>query len=229
MLKQRVNTIKRKVALSPLGSVGRGVSRAVPVVSGTALVIYGLSRRDRMGFLAAVAGGSLLVQQVRQGFRALRDVPMVRLEESIIVARPIEDVYGYWRDFANLANFMGNLERVRPVSGRRSQWVASIPGTRRTLSWQVDLIEDRPLERLRWRTVEGAPIYQEGEVYFRRLSNGDGTELDVRLTYEPPAGKLKQVVSVFLEALPREGLRDDLVRFKRLVETGEETHKTARD
>ncbi|MFU8804698.1 MAG: SRPBCC family protein [Bradymonadaceae bacterium] len=198
----------------------RRVGRLVPTMGGSALIIYGLSRRSRGGIGLAMLGGGIVLRQIRQNLRLLGEVPMLRIEESIIVSRPIEEVYQYWREFENFPSFMANVEVVRSLERGRSFWMASVPGTNQTFSWEAQLTEERPNERLRWRSVEDADIYNEGEVFFRRLPNGGGTEVFVRMAYEPPTGKLGRGVMRFLNAVPATFVRDDLERLKRLLETG---------
>lgn len=208
--------------LSRVDRLRQGFARAAPVVGGSALFIYGLARRDRAGLFIAVAGGGIVFRQIRGNLKALEDVPMLRIEESIIVGCPIEEVYASWRDFSNFPNFMGNIESVGMLDSVRSRWEATIPGTKRKITWQVRLVEEREPERLRWRSVEDAAIYHEGEVLFRRLPNGGGTEVFARIAYEPPTGRLGRSVVSFLNAMPITFVREDLERFKRLLETGGE-------
>ena len=55
-----------------------------------------------------------------------------------------------------------------------------------------------------------------------RDAPGDrGTEIHVDLEHEPPGGKLGEAVQKLLGAEPLARVKDDLRRFKQLVETGE--------
>jgi uncharacterized membrane protein len=45
-----------------------------------------------------------------------------RVNESIEVEAPVEDVFRYWSNFENFSNFMQNVEEVRMTDADTSQW-----------------------------------------------------------------------------------------------------------
>jgi uncharacterized membrane protein len=47
-----------------------------------------------------------------------------------------------------------------------------------------------------------------------------GTRVEVRMTYNPPAGALGHAVASLLGADPKHAMDEDLVRFKSLIEEG---------
>lgn len=138
---------------------------------------------------------------------------------TITVNRPVEEVYAAWRDLERLPTFMWHLESVR-VDGDRSHWTAKAP-LGRTVEWDAEVVDDVPGERIAWRSLPGATVANHGSVRFRAAPGDQGTEVAVELTYEPPAGAAgAQVAQLFGEA-PSQQLRDDLRRFKQVLETGE--------
>ena len=68
----------------------------------------------------------------RNGSKAKRSN---RVSRSIIVDRPVEEVYRFWHDFGNLPKFMTFLESVESTGDRRSHWTANGP-VRRGLSFR---------------------------------------------------------------------------------------------
>jgi uncharacterized membrane protein len=48
------------------------------------------------------------------------DSGIIRTRRAITVNRPVEEVYGFWRDFQNLPRFMRHLESVTVTGDRRS-------------------------------------------------------------------------------------------------------------
>jgi len=64
-------------------------------------------------------------------------------------------------------------------------------------------------------------VRNAGSVHFRDAAGGRGTELRVVLEYDPPAGRLGAAVATLLGEEPNVQVREDLRRFKQLVETGE--------
>ena len=60
-----------------------------------------------------------------------------------------------------------------------------------------------------------------GSVRFRPATGLRGTEVRVRLQYEPPAGKMGAAIAWLFGHDPAATIREDLRRFKQLMEAGE--------
>ncbi len=144
----------------------------------------------------------------------------VPVERAITIHRSPEDVYGFWRDFANLPRFMGHLESVEETGDRRSHWTAKAPAGR-SVSWDAEVVEDRPNEVIAWRSLDGADVDNAGTVRFTPAPGGRGTEVHVSLRYDPPAGGLGAAVAKLFGEEPARQVRDDLFRLKQVLETGE--------
>jgi uncharacterized membrane protein len=70
-----------------------------------------------------------------------------------------------------------------------------------------------------WRSLEGAEVASAGSVRFRPARRG-GTEIIVRLQYDPPAGKLGSWVAALLGEEPSQQIREDLRRLKQRLDLG---------
>ena len=46
-----------------------------------------------------------------------------RIESSVEVGAPVQDVYEYWKTLENLPQFMKNIEEVRPSGPDTTHWV----------------------------------------------------------------------------------------------------------
>ena len=139
---------------------------------------------------------------------------------AITINRPVEDVYGYWRDFERLPTFMWHLRSVKDSGGGRSHWVASGPGGT-TVEWDAETVEDVPNQRISWRSLEGADVANTGTVEFTAAPGGRGTEVRVEVHYNPPGGPVGAAVAKLFGEEPEQQLKDDLRRFKQVLETGE--------
>ena len=139
---------------------------------------------------------------------------------AITVNASPEEVYARWRDFERLPTFMYHLESVQVTGDRRSHWVAKAPAGRK-VEWDAELVEDVPGSRIAWRSVEDASVENAGSVQFQPAPAAQGTEVRVRLQYEPPGGAVGKIVAKLFGEEPNQQLADDLRRFKQLVETGE--------
>jgi uncharacterized membrane protein len=144
----------------------------------------------------------------------------VNAEASITIYRPQQEVYAYWRNLENLPKFMDHLVEVREIDGRRSHWVAKGPlGVH--VEWDAEIIKDIPPELISWKTVADSDVVSAGSVWFKQAPGDHGTEVHVKLQYDPPAGKLGATVAWMLGEDAQHAIEEDLRRFKQILETGE--------
>src|ERR1700754_96308 len=76
---------------------------------------------------------------------------------AVTIGKPREEVFAFFRDFANLARFMENIERVDVLDDRRSHWVVKAPAGHK-VEWDSELTEEEPGRLLAWRTTEEAEV-----------------------------------------------------------------------
>src|SRR5262249_43303222 len=120
----------------------------------------------------------------------------------------------------NLPRFMKHLESVQVKGERRSRWMAKAPaGTR--VEWDAEITEDRPNELIAWRSLEGADVDNSGSVRFERAPCGRGAVVRVEMRYSPPAGVIGAGVAKLFGEDPEWQVKDDLRRFKQVMEAGE--------
>ncbi len=143
----------------------------------------------------------------------------VRARSRITVNRSPDEAYGYWRDMRNLPRFMTHLEEVEVIGGGLSRWVAAAP-VGRTVAWRAELVEDEPGRRLSWRSLDGSEVPNRGSVDFTPAPGGRGTEVTVDLVFEPPAGAVGAAVARLFGEDPAQQVKDDLRRFKQVLEAG---------
>ncbi|HXW05127.1 MAG TPA: SRPBCC family protein [Vicinamibacterales bacterium] len=153
----------------------------------------------------------------RRGARRSQDV---RIERAITINRSIEEVYGFWRNLENLPRFMRHLESVQVLDAKRSRWRAKAPAGM-TVEWEAEIVAEREPEWISWRSLEGSRIRNSGSVRFARAPGARGTEVHVQLLYSPPAGTIGRSIAWLFGEEPDWQIRDDLRRFKQLLEVGE--------
>jgi uncharacterized membrane protein len=139
---------------------------------------------------------------------------------SITVNRPPEEVYRYWHDFTNLPKFMFHLEKVEPKGDKRYHWVAKAPLGRK-VEWDAEITEEIPNELIAWRSSEDAEVPNSGSVEFSPAPGDRGTEIVVEVDYQLPGGAIGDAVAQLFGEEPQQQIKDDLRRFKQVVETGE--------
>ena len=212
--------------------------RFLSLAIGSGLALLGLKRRSPGGLLLALAGGALIFRGSTghcSCYSALgidtsehRDATAVpaqqgyKIEESIVVHRPVAELYSYWRNFENLPRIMDYLEEVRVMDDGRSHWVAKGPlGTR--VAWDAELLGESQNEMIAWRSVPGSQVDTAGSVHFHAL-DGNRTEIKLSMKYNPPAGKAGAQVASFLGTAPEQEVRHDLRRFKDTMEQQSAAH-----
>lgn len=139
---------------------------------------------------------------------------------TVTINKPREELYAFWRDFANLPTFMDNVQRIDVLSDNRSHWVVKAPAGK-TVEWDARLTEDVPGQLLAWEAAEDADVPNSGRVEFRDAQGDRGTIVAATIAYDPPAGIVGKIVAKLFQREPAIQARRDLRRFKQLMETGE--------
>ena len=137
---------------------------------------------------------------------------------STAINRPRAELYAFWRDFANLATFMDNVERIDVLDDKRSHWVVKSPTG--TVEWDARITEEREGELIAWTSEDGADIANSGCIEFRD-GGKHGTIVAATIAYDPPGGAIGKFVAKLFQREPGLQARRDLRRFKQLMETGE--------
>ena len=226
------------------GSFGVNVGqseRLASVVTGGLLTLYGLSKRSVGGLLVAAAGGAVAYRGVSGHCSVYQKLGRstvdadddghtpsekfsrhgVHVEVSYTIGKPRAELYAFWRDFTNLPKFMKHLQDVTVSDGgKRSHWVTQGPaGT--TVSWDADIINEVPNELIAWHSLAGGDVDTTGSIRFVDAPADRGTEVKVNLSYVPPGGKLGAVIAKLFGRSGESEVREDLRRFKQLMEAGE--------
>ncbi|OJH37735.1 hypothetical protein BON30_26470 [Cystobacter ferrugineus] len=206
------------------------LEKMASVVLGGALLTLGLQRRSLGGTVMALASSGLLYRGLR-GLRQLASNPRDRREEgaqtktpsvehAITIGKPADELYRLWREPGNLAQVMSHFAELSTTSAEYTHWRVSGP-LGQDLEWDTRIVEDRPGELLRWESVEGALLPNQGLVRFRPAPGDWGTEVTLHLDFQPPGGALGEAVLTRLLAVPDLLVNRALRRFKSLAETGE--------
>ncbi len=211
--------------------------RWASIGAGTGLAVYGLTRLKQRGWLYGLLGGYLLrrgvtahcdvyealgldTSGVHDTRAALGGARGTHVLESVTINRPVEELYRFWRNLENLPRFMRHLESVERVTDTISRWRARGPaGT--IVEWEAEINNEVPNKVIGWRSLENADVVSAGSVNFDSDAPGRGTRVTVHLQYSPPGGKVGASIARLFGKDAETEIREDLRRFKQLVETGE--------
>jgi len=173
------------------------------------------------GVVAAIAAGDVTAS-VRETSRAGRSphAGEATLSEVFLVNKTPQECYEFWRKQANLSRFMHSVESITALDERRARWKMRGP-LHTKIEWTSEITADVPGSHVGWRTVEGSDVEHAGVVRFSPAAGGRGTLVSVAMRYRPPLGIAGGLFSRLLGKYPRFEIREDLRRFKQLMETGE--------
>ncbi len=208
--------------------------RKFSALIGGALLVTGLFRKSWGGALLALAGVALLQRGVtghcmlyhaldtntnELGRRKVRTGSAIKLQRSIRIERPPEELYRFWRNFENLPRVLSQIESVEVINDRLSHWVAkTIPLGGPKVEWDAEVINEIDNELIGWRSLRGADVENAGSVRFERTLDGRATEITVTMQYAPPGGRLGAWVAKLFGEDPERKINDDLQRFKESME-----------
>jgi uncharacterized membrane protein len=193
--------------------------------------MYGATRKGSLRIALGLVGAASLA-------RAVTNLPIRRLiglgpgglavdfHKTLHVQVPVGEVFAYFCDFRNFPRFMSHVRQVTPGAGGRSRWVVEGPGGA-SFQWDAEVTQLRQNQELAWRTLPGADVAHRGSVRFAPTLDG-GTRMQVRLSYEPPAGVLGHAIAALFRKDPKHEIDDDLLRFKSLLEFGKATGRSER-
>lgn len=128
----------------------------------------------------------------------------------------MEEVFDFWSNYENFPRFMAHLKEVSPIGDDRSRWVAAGPGGV-PIAWDAETTDFVRNEVIAWKSTGEAPVGNAGIVRFLPNPQG-GTRVDIRLSYNPPAGALGHAVASFFGVDPKHAIDRDMVRLKSLLE-----------
>ena len=200
--------------------------RLVTGASGSALAALAARRGGPVGLLTAVAGLGLLARAgTNLPFRRLVGVHAgrraVEFHKILTIHAPVEEVFACWSHCERFPQFMAHVREVKGTPMGQSHWVVAGPlGT--SVAWDAVVTAYETNRLLVWKTLPGALVAHAGIVRFEPTPDGR-TRLNIRLSYNPPAGALGHLLAALGRADPKQAMDEDLVRLKSLLEYGKAT------
>lgn len=139
--------------------------------------------------------------------------------EAVTINRPAHELYQFWRNAGNLAQFMENVRAIEVLDASRSRWTVKAPGGK-YVSWVSVVTKDEPGKAITWQSEDGGDVANSGRIEFQD-AGARGTVVRATLAYDPPGGSIGKLVAKLFPREPRIQTRRELRRFKQFMETGE--------
>jgi uncharacterized membrane protein len=185
------------------------------LIGGSALALYGITRRSPFGVALAAGGGTLAILAASQK----QAQPATRATTSLRINTTPQQAYEFWKDFENLPRFMNRLHPVTKLDDRRSRWSAIGPMGQR-IHWDAEITDQRENQYIAWRSLPGSDVQVNGRAEFQKAPAGRGTIITARLEFQPIAGS-RSALARFLNKGASFAIRQDLRRLEALMESGE--------
>ncbi|HWJ29190.1 MAG TPA: SRPBCC family protein, partial [Flavisolibacter sp.] len=96
---------------------------------------------------------------------------------------------------------------------------AIVPGNIARVKWNAEIVKEEPGYLIRWQSIPNSMINNAGKVTFHDALGGDGTDVEVVMTYHPPAGELGAGIAKMLTPVFEKMIRQDVMNFKDYIET----------
>jgi uncharacterized membrane protein len=161
--------------------------------------------------------GNSATQDRRHVLQTASSQPPDTIERSVIIDRPVQSVYEYYRDFKNLPTFLGDVMKIEQTGPSTSQWTIQGP-LRIQGHWTIKVTEYRKNQAIRYETVGSPRLRTCWEIYFSAGPKPDQTE--VREVMRSPLGKLGRAALALIGKFPAEEVTANLHRLKQVMETG---------
>ncbi|HVG42887.1 MAG TPA: SRPBCC family protein [Chitinophagaceae bacterium] len=145
--------------------------------------------------------------------------PAINIRTSLIVSKPKDEVYAFWRKLENLPLFMKHLATVTEIDTKHSHWEATLPGNIGKVKWNAEIVKEEPGYLIGWQSIPNSMINNAGKVVFNDALGGQGTELEVVISYHPPAGEIGTGIAKLLNPVFEKMIRQDVMNFKDYIET----------
>jgi uncharacterized membrane protein len=221
---------RQAVRHGPLKINWSPTTRLAATAAGSALAAYGARRRGVVGSAISSVGFGVVVRALTNfetgrllGFDGERKV--IAVQKTIKIDAPVDRVFTYWSHPENFPHFMTHVFEVRRIDAGVYRWTVGGPAGLR-VQWDGAITDLDFNKLLAWKSLPGSIIGQTGVTRF--TSNPDGsTRVDVKMSYNPPAGALGHAIAELFGVDPKHEMDDDLMRMKSYLETGVPPHDAA--
>ncbi|MFL5741000.1 MAG: SRPBCC family protein [Flavisolibacter sp.] len=211
-------------------NVGQGERIASAAIGGWLLAsgLNSLLKNPINGLVKTALGGYLLyrgasghcaVYSSLGKTKGISQTPAINIRTGLIVNKPKEEVYSFWRKLENLPLFMKHLAAVTEIDAKHSHWEAMVPGNIGKIKWNAEIVKEEPNYLIGWQSIPNSMINNAGKVMFHDALGGEGTELEVVISYHPPAGEIGAGLAKVLTPVFEKMIRQDVMNFKDYIET----------
>lgn len=142
------------------------------------------------------------------------------IDKSVLIHRPIADVWNFYSDFRNLPKFLGDVTNIEIQDATTSRWTIEVPfGIH--IHWETKITASEPQKLIRYELAGSKPSSAVWEVYF--ASAKDPKDTTVREVLIAPMNRLESLAMSLIGKYPAQEVQANLQRLKEVLETGKVT------
>ena len=145
---------------------------------------------------------------------------MVRVEHTVIICRPVQEVFEFLTDPENNRLWQDGVIKSRKISegpvnvGTRGEDIRKYLGREFQITYEI--VEYEPDKKLRFRSLSG-PVQFEGSYALEPVK--EGTRFS--FTIQGEAGPFAALIGALAERMARKQVESDAASLKRLLESNQ--------
>ena len=128
---------------------------------------------------------------------------------TLIIERPLHEVFEFCRDFENFPRIVDVLLSVEDSQDGRSHWAVRSP-TGHTIEWDATVTKYVPNSVIAWESIADSAVEASGTMRFAPLSPGE-TRVDIALVYLPKQTDLTEAMRALFAPPNSRRIRSELV------------------
>src|ERR1044071_1546650 len=110
-----------------------------------------------------------------------RSIGRGSIQAEVLIRRPVDVVYNFYRDFRNLPSFLGDVMRVQSTGPATYRWTVQGPFNT-GVHWTVRVTECRENELIRYETAGLTLLRTFWELYFSLAPDAGQTNVRELMT-----------------------------------------------
>jgi uncharacterized membrane protein len=182
-------------------------------------VLLGVTGRHGRGSTAARLAGLALIGVAARPFvaaavrRAGTRRRSIAVTSSVEIARSVQEVFAFFKDFENFPRVIGSVRSVHDYQDGRSHWEVYTPSGA-VIQWDAVVNKYVPNSVIAWESVVRSLVDSSGIVRFTALSPSR-TRVDLTLVHRPRYTSLKDATRALFARHPSDRIDDhlDQIRF----------------
>jgi uncharacterized membrane protein len=144
------------------------------------------------------------------------------IEKAVTIHRPLRAVYQFLRDFTTFPLYLKRVRAVEALDDTGDHWYfeLDVPSSDHR-EWYIRLTDVREEHLIAWHSLPQSRLDTRGSIRFREVPERNGVEVRLTIAYQPGSNPIARRAASVANALIAQGVKEAMMRFKQVLETGE--------